>query len=377
VEDDNTPTTGDKLVISVELNVDPLIEVENAVNAITDNLPASSKMPNIVLGSMKENRSQRKAINPGYIYVLTNSSAQGIVKIGKTQRDPNDRAKELSSATGVPTPFVVVYQCEFQDCYKAELFIHSKLERYRVSSNREFFQLPINIAVDTILEAKNMLDKSRNTFDILNDSDNSDGDSLGIDDILDSLTIGDKQDPGNEMFEAADAYYYGLGDTIQDYEEAFNLYQKAARLGSAEAFLQMGIMCRDGEGRSADNKRALEFFKEGIRHGNDECWAEMAKIYFSEGHKSNEDKCWNKYFTSEQYSKFGLNRNICVLTYVENKIEQNSPIEHKDQIREIKKEVLELINRLAKSTKEHGRSQLVEERMIEHYRKTFIVIKEL
>jgi hypothetical protein len=300
------------------------------------------------------------------------------VKIGKTQRDPTERAKELSSATGVPTPFVVVYQCEFQDCYKAELFIHTKLERYRVSNNREFFQLPINIAVDTVLEAKNILDKSRNPFDILGDSDNLDGDSPASDDILDLLTIGDEKDPGNELFEAAEFYYYGLGDTIQDYYEAFKLYQKAARLGSAEAYLQMGVMCRDGQGCSKDNRRALEYLKEGIKLGNDECWAEMAKIYNSEGHKSNEEKCWSKYFLSEQFTSFSFRRSWDVYNYVKHAIEQNSPIEYKDQIRKVKSEVLKNINYLANQTQEDGDYQpSTKKSLIERYKKEFMVIKEL
>ncbi len=43
----------------------------------------------------------------GYVYVLMNSSMRGLVKIGKTEREPEERAKELSASTGVPTPFMV------------------------------------------------------------------------------------------------------------------------------------------------------------------------------------------------------------------------------------------------------------------------------
>ncbi|PIY04238.1 MAG: hypothetical protein COZ20_06175 [Gallionellales bacterium CG_4_10_14_3_um_filter_54_96] len=45
----------------------------------------------------------------GYVYVLLNQSLPGCVKIGKTTRDTATRAAELSSATGVPTPFMVAY----------------------------------------------------------------------------------------------------------------------------------------------------------------------------------------------------------------------------------------------------------------------------
>jgi tetratricopeptide (TPR) repeat protein len=285
----------------------------------------------------------------GYIYVLYNPSANGVVKIGKTQRNPDERAKELSSATGVPTPFVVVYQSLFQDCDKAELFIHTRLDKYRLSENREFFQLPIYLAIDTVLEAKKILDESQN---ILYENNNSNDEYS--EDFLDLLPIEESIDPGSEILEAADAYYYGLGDTIQDFDEAFNLYQKAARLGSTEAFLQLGCMCRDGEGRYEDNSRALEFFKEGIKHGNDECWAEMAKLYHSEGHKSNEEKCWSKYFSSKNFINFSFRRNPVIYDYVQNCLLDNSPIVYKEQIIQVREATLEYINRLKEDVERLG-----------------------
>ena len=92
----------------------------------------------------------------GYVYVLMNPSMQNLVKIGKTKREPEERAKELSSTTGVPTPFVVVYNCYFESCSNAESFIHKYLEHkgFRVSSNREFFEIPIKDAIDSVLKAK-------------------------------------------------------------------------------------------------------------------------------------------------------------------------------------------------------------------------------
>ena len=56
----------------------------------------------------------------GYIYVMLNMSMEGLVKIGRTNRDPKAREKELSQATGVPTPFKLVYQEFFIDCIRAE-----------------------------------------------------------------------------------------------------------------------------------------------------------------------------------------------------------------------------------------------------------------
>lgn len=88
----------------------------------------------------------------GYVYVMTNSSIEGQVKIGKTTRDPYERAKELSSATGVPTPFVVVFYKPFKDCHFAEKTIHHYLGKkgYRVNNNREFFNMSIPEAIDVV-----------------------------------------------------------------------------------------------------------------------------------------------------------------------------------------------------------------------------------
>jgi hypothetical protein len=51
----------------------------------------------------------------GYIYLLINSAMEGFVKIGKTTKTPEERAKELSNATGVPTPFTVAFDSYFDD----------------------------------------------------------------------------------------------------------------------------------------------------------------------------------------------------------------------------------------------------------------------
>lgn len=130
-----------------------------ALNRLTtaelENLSKLTKLMSIAAEHMENDRSQSSATNPGYIYVLINPSTQDVVKIGKTQRNPDVRARELSSATGVPTPFFVVYQAYFSDCHKAEIFVHTKLDKYRVVNNREFFKVAIPLAIDIVIEAKN------------------------------------------------------------------------------------------------------------------------------------------------------------------------------------------------------------------------------
>lgn len=132
----------------------------------------------------------------------------------------------------------------------------------------------------------------------------------------------------------------------------------------------MGYMCRIGWGHPVDNRRALEFFKEGIKHGNDECWAEMAMIYYLEHHKSNEEKCWSKYFSSENFSNFSHRTDSAIYNYVQCSIYENRPIMYKEQIIQVRNKVLEFINNMADWHKENGDD-------VEIQRKCFIAVREL
>src|SRR5438445_98745 len=76
-----------------------------------------------------------------FIYILENPSFPEVVKIGKTEREVAERARELSSATGVPTEFTVFRQYAVEDATIAERQAHERLAEYRVSENREFFRL--------------------------------------------------------------------------------------------------------------------------------------------------------------------------------------------------------------------------------------------
>lgn len=93
---------------------------------------------------------------PGYVYLLINHSMPGLVKVGLTTRDPESRTRELSAATGVPTPFVLVFDVLVPDCIQAEHIMHEMLSErgYRVSENREFFAAPIREVIGLMLEVR-------------------------------------------------------------------------------------------------------------------------------------------------------------------------------------------------------------------------------
>lgn len=76
----------------------------------------------------------------GIVYVLTNEAMPGLVKIGYTTRNIDNRLCELYS-TGVPLPFKCEYACFTHDIEQLERALHAAFEPQRVNPNREFFAI--------------------------------------------------------------------------------------------------------------------------------------------------------------------------------------------------------------------------------------------
>lgn len=74
----------------------------------------------------------------GYVYILSNPSMPGLVKIGRTTRSVEQRANELWQ-TGVPTPFVIDHFVLTPNCEELEARMHDSFSRCRVNGCREFF----------------------------------------------------------------------------------------------------------------------------------------------------------------------------------------------------------------------------------------------
>lgn len=76
----------------------------------------------------------------GIVYVLTNPAMPGIVKIGKTCRELDNRLNELYS-TGVPLPFECAYAARVEDESQVERAFHLAFAPSRVNNRREFFSI--------------------------------------------------------------------------------------------------------------------------------------------------------------------------------------------------------------------------------------------
>ena len=99
----------------------------------------------------------------GYVYILTNKFMPDLVKIGYTDRTPEERAKELykdkNSESGVPVPFDVFNSVSCEKPRELETLIHNELKAYRVKNHkdndkieREFFAYPADAAFQKLKE---------------------------------------------------------------------------------------------------------------------------------------------------------------------------------------------------------------------------------
>lgn len=79
----------------------------------------------------------------GFVYCLINEGMPGLYKIGSTSKAPQNRADELSMATGVPDEFCVVCYIECENFRQTEKLFHSMLDEYRSNSRREFFKVDL------------------------------------------------------------------------------------------------------------------------------------------------------------------------------------------------------------------------------------------
>jgi hypothetical protein len=104
------------------------------------------------------NRSRHIVIPKGltnaqYIYILTNDTMPGLVKIGFTKNKPSHRVKQINAATGVPLDFKVEYQYPCFNAHDLEKEIHAYLESSlgnRTNKKKEFFNMTVEQAISVI-----------------------------------------------------------------------------------------------------------------------------------------------------------------------------------------------------------------------------------
>ena len=85
-----------------------------------------------------------------WVYILSNPTLPGYYKIGYTKNTPDERAKQISNATGVILPYKVEWAFHCFNGEQLEGEVHKYLASHRVNDHREFFLIPIEEAKEAV-----------------------------------------------------------------------------------------------------------------------------------------------------------------------------------------------------------------------------------
>lgn len=206
-------------------------------------------------------------MSAGYIYALINSSMPGLVKVGRTSKEPSERAKELSTATGVATAFIVAYQRKFANCIAAEEQTHIILEHkgFRVSKNREFFEAPLHIIVETISSLPDQTSKAYNS-------------------PLNYTTEDDSTDIGEDLKEEGMRLILGDDTTFPNKKRGIQLLEKSASLGNTVACIFLGNLHLKGHVVPLDKDKALSYYERSLTPTAPHAYAIIYKTLLEESH---------------------------------------------------------------------------------------------
>ncbi len=135
----------------------------------------AEKAREILTYNSLQNTTHMKEITKkeGFVYILVNPAYKnGLVKIGKTVNMSEVRSKQLykNGGAGVAGEFIVAYEVRVSDCTEVERRVHDLLHKDRWNTEREFFEIPLKKAIDTVYRVVDDLAKQY-VIDILPDAD--------------------------------------------------------------------------------------------------------------------------------------------------------------------------------------------------------------
>lgn len=109
----------------------------------------------------------------GWIYIAYSQNEE-LLKIGRTGKNPLERAKTLST-TGVVHDYQILFALEVFNQFIAERKVHHKLKKFRFSSKKEFFSVKREVAIAALekicAEETQLLQRFLNTSIIKEDID--------------------------------------------------------------------------------------------------------------------------------------------------------------------------------------------------------------
>jgi len=112
--------------------------------------PDENGWDDVTYYTSRKRKNEIKGEGKEWVYVLSNETMPGLLKIGYTKNHPEERSKQISSGTGVAVPYKVewAYKCHNGEQLEGE--VHQYLKEYRVNPKKEFFAIDLEEAKEII-----------------------------------------------------------------------------------------------------------------------------------------------------------------------------------------------------------------------------------
>lgn len=172
----------------------------------------------------------------GWVYVMTNRSHEGEVKVGFTMKMPEERAQEMNGP-GNPFDFKVAYKALVDDAYRVERETHVRLAAFRVK--KEWFGCTPRQASEAIGKCAPVIHFEE---------------GLGPDEGMGSTEA---------LHRGLDLREGGL------YEEALVWFRRAHGKGERDAAYWIGMAHSTGQGVERDDGEAFRWFVIGAEKGDE------------------------------------------------------------------------------------------------------------
>ncbi len=114
----------------------------------------------------------------------------------------------------------------------------------------------------------------------------------------DSLPVPSQSARG--LYERGEEFLFGIGHTHQDFDEARECFEDAAKLGLGRAFWRLGWMRFRGQGCPKNPLGGVGIWQSGAKAGDRFCWGELGAAFAASKDQVNARAAWREFFESAE-----------------------------------------------------------------------------
>ena len=149
-----TPEQSSKYISSTEDLTEAPIHFYTLTPSTNPDRPSSEGWEDITYytNRLKNYKIPYRDVDCQWIYILSNPTLPGMLKIGFTKNRPAERVKQINAATGVPLDFKVEWAFACFNAHDLEKEIHTYLQAtgVRVNNRKEFFYIDLDKAKEVV-----------------------------------------------------------------------------------------------------------------------------------------------------------------------------------------------------------------------------------